>query len=153
MYFLKGKCTSLHPRLKETVLLKQCYSLNVQDGSGISHNSSSQTCPVHLIALNTLSVPEPPHLWITKEHLLKRKVTSLLISKCGGQQQFRPLFRSWLARQGPFTGLVGSLLALRVTGPNCHSPCMSGAHIHSLLMHLLSPPGLSEPRLPELGSN
>lgn len=120
-------------------------SINVQDGSAISHNSSSPTCPVHLMALNILSVPEPPHLWITKEHLLKRK--------CGGQHQFRPLFRSWRGKQGSFTGLVGPFLVLRVTAPHCHSPCMSRAYIHSLLMHLLSPPGLSEPRLPELGSN
>lgn len=146
---------SLHPHSKRKLCLSSnaMCSLNVQDGSAISHNSSSPTCPVHLMALNILSVPEPPHLKTSKEHLWKRKMTSLLISKCRGQQQFRPLFRSWLARQGPFTGLVGPFLALQVTGPHCHSPCMSGAYIHSLLMHLLSPPGLSEPRLPELGSN
>lgn len=83
------------------------WCLNVQDDSAISHDSSSPTCPVHLMALSLLNVPEPPHLWIAKEHLWKRKMTSLLISKYRGQSQFRPLFRSWRARQGPSIGLVG----------------------------------------------
>lgn len=146
---------SLHPHLKGKLRFSRnaTWSLYVQDVRAISHNSSSPTCPVHLMALNVLTVPEPPHLWIAKEHLWKRKLTSLLISMYRGQQQFRPLFRSWRARQGPSIGFVGPFLTLQVTGPHCHSPCMSGAYIHSPLMHLLSPPGLSEPRLPELGSN